>query len=406
MDEPAGEGPGSGPAAPAEPSAAATSTDPAAPAPNATGVVADVDPRSFIGIGGAALGALVLYAVATSAPAMVTRVAVGIVVGIALSPLAGAIQRRWDLPRAVASSIVGGGIAVLFAVVLLLVGPSAFRQAEQFSREVPATVEELYSWPIIGDRLQEADAKETVQEWIDELPSRFDEDTVEAVGRRLIGGVVAAGIVLLTALGVLFDGEHTVRRVRTVLPARVLPRADRIGHLVYATFGSYFAGSLLVAALNGLVILTTGLLLGVPLAPIAGLWAMFTNLIPQIGGFLGGSFFVLLALTDSPLKAVIAAAVFLGYQQFENNIVGPAIVGSAVNLTPPTTMLAALVGGAAAGVPGALVATPLIGAAKALYLEGRRQLPPPKDAVLKRRIKARLRRMKELAENVGENLTS
>jgi predicted PurR-regulated permease PerM len=32
-------------------------------------------------------------------------------------------------------------------------------------------------------------------------------------------------------------------------------------------------------------------------------------------------------------------------------------------------MLAALIGGAAAGVPGALVATPLVGVTKALYLE-------------------------------------
>ena len=68
--------------------------------------------------------------------------------------------------------------------------------------------------------------------------------------------------------------------------------------------------------------------------------------------------------------------MFLGYQQLENNVVSPAIVGSAVNLTPPTTMLAALVGGAAAGVPGALVATPLLGAAKALYLDERGELPP------------------------------
>ena len=40
-----------------------------------------------------------------------------------------------------------------------------------------------------------------------------------------------------------------------------------------------------------------------------------------------------------------------------------------MHLTPPTTMLAALIGGAAAGVPGALVATPLIGAAKSVWLD-------------------------------------
>jgi predicted PurR-regulated permease PerM len=45
------------------------------------------------------------------------------------------------------------------------------------------------------------------------------------------------------------------------------------------------------------------------------------------------------------------------------------VVGQAVDLSPPATMLAALVGGAAAGIPGALVATPLVGAGKSLYLE-------------------------------------
>ena len=55
----------------------------------------------------------------------------------------------------------------------------------------------------------------------------------------------------------------------------------------------------------------------------------------------------------------------------ENHLIQPAIVGRSVDLTPPTTMVAAFVGGAVAGVPGALVATPLVGAAKAIYLEAR-----------------------------------
>jgi predicted PurR-regulated permease PerM len=57
-------------------------------------------------------------------------------------------------------------------------------------------------------------------------------------------------------------------------------------------------------------------------------------------------------------------------------------VGEAVNLSAPATMLAALIGAAAAGIPGALVATPLVGATKALYLELRwgkvREPRPPR----------------------------
>lgn len=339
--------------------------------------VVDVDPWSGVVFGAAAALASALWAVVTIAPEQVTRVAVGILLGVALSPLVAAVQGR-GATRGVAATVVAGGLALLVAAVVLVVGPATVEQAGRFSSEVPQTVEELYGWPIVGPRLEEADAAGEVERWIDELPTTVDDRTLADLGERLLGGVLSTVVVLVTAVGVLTDGERLVRRIRAIIPPRRHARVDAAGRIVYQSFGSYFAGSLLVAVLNGLVILSAGLALGVPLAPIAGLWSTLTNFIPQVGGFLGGSFFVLLALTASPLTAVIAGAIFLAYQSFENNIIAPAIVGGAVNLTPPTTMLAALVGGAAAGVPGALVATPLLGAAKALYLERQGKLPPPR----------------------------
>jgi predicted PurR-regulated permease PerM len=175
-------------------------------------------------------------------------------------------------------------------------------------------------------------------------------------------------IVLVTAVAVMLDGPAQVRRVQALVDGQRRGRLDGIGRVIYRTFGNYFAGSLFVAILNGLMVLTLALTLGIPLAPLAALWSTLTNLIPQIGGFLGGSFLVLLALTEGPLTAAIALAVFLVYQNIENNVIQPAVVGRAVDLTPPTTMLAALLGGAIAGVPGALVATPIVGAVKVLYL--------------------------------------
>ena len=337
-------------------------------------LVVDVDPRSGLVLVAAAALASAVWAIVTVAPDMVTRVFVGLLLGVALSPLVTAVQRR-GAGRGLAASVVAGGLALLFAAVVLVVGPAAVDQAGDFSDELPHTVRELYSWPVVGQRLERADAAGDVQRAIVELPARIDDEVLADLGERLLGGIVSTIVVLITAVGVLTDGERIVRRVRAVVPPSRQDAADGVGRIVYESFGSYFAGSLLVAVLNGLMVLSLGLALGVPLAPVAGLWSVLTNFIPQIGGFLGGSFFVLLALTESPLTAVIAGAVFLAYQQFENNVIGPAVVGSAVNLTPPTTMLAALVGGAAAGVPGALVATPLVGAAKALYLDRQGKLP-------------------------------
>jgi predicted PurR-regulated permease PerM len=369
-------------------------------APLAVTRIVDVHPASVAVFAVAAAVAATAWAVVTIAPDMVTRVAIGVVVGVALSPVTSTVQRRTQHSRTAAAAVVGGGMVLLFTGVVLLVAPPAVDQARQFSNELPATVRDLYSWPVIGPRLESADAAGQVDQAIRDLPARIDDRTLADLGERLLGGALATVVVVITAIGVLADGPAIVRRVRAVVPPSRQARADDVGQIVYHSFGSYFAGSLLVAVLNGLVILTSGLVLGVPLAPIAALWSTLTNFIPQIGGFLGGSFFVLLALTQSPLKALLAAVVFLGYQQFENNVIGPAIVGQAVNLTPPTTMLAALVGGAAAGVPGALVATPLLGAAKAVYLERRGVLPPARDPLLTRKLKERMARMKQLAETV------
>jgi putative heme transporter len=358
-------------------------------------LVVDIDTWSFLVLAAAALVAMAVFAVASIADDVLTGIGVGAVVGIALSPVVSAVQRRWDTTRGSAVVLVGTGLALAIAAVVLLVAPAAVRQAQDFSDELPQTVRDFYTWPIVGPRLEEADAAGRVEEWIEDAPANVDDATLADLGERLLGGVFSAVVVLVTALGVMVDGEIVVRRFRSLVPLSRRAGTDRLARIIYATFGSYFAGSLFVAVLAGLMTLTVGLLLGVPLAPVAGLWSSITNLIPQIGGFLGGSFFVLLALTQGPVQAVIALAFILAYQNLENHVIQPAIVGRAVNLSPPATMLAALVGGAAAGVPGALVATPLLGAVKAIYLDSRGQMPEPEGEVVRRRLSRFLRRPTE-----------
>ena len=193
--------------------------------------------------------------------------------------------------------------------------------------------------------------------------------------------MVGVAIVAVFAIAVLVDGENLVARFRRLLKPERREQADEVGRVVYATLGRYIGGSLTVALLMGIFVLTVGLILGVPLAPLAAVWAMITDLIPQVGGALGGVVFVALALTESVPTALIAGGLFVAYMTFENHVIQPAIVGRSVDLTPPTTMVAAFVGGAVAGVPGALLATPLVGAAKQLILEARRSSPDAAAAI-------------------------
>jgi predicted PurR-regulated permease PerM len=204
----------------------------------------------------------------------------------------------------------------------------------------------------------------------------------------MVGGALSTVLVLGVTVAVLLDGDHLVAAIRRLVPLRWVNRADEIGHVFYMAIAQYFAGSLAVAALMGVVVFALCLIFGVPLAPLAALWAMITDLIPQVGGFLGGALLGLLALTQGAFVFVAVVGLYGLYLTLENHVISPAIVGHAVDVSPPTSMLAALIGGAAAGVPGALVATPLVGATKQLYLQLRwgqqpfaSQRPPLRDRV-------------------------
>ena len=315
-----------------------------------------------------ALAGAALFAVVDHAPSILTKIGVGIILALALDPVVVRVHQRFGWQRGTAVALVGGLLGLVFLGVLAVLGPAAIEQAGSLRDDLPATIEDAYTWPLVGERLERNNVAVRVDNAIERLPARLDDATITRYAEDLLGGLLTAIVVLVTAIGVMLDGARLVERFRGLFGPAQIGRMDAVGRVIYRTFGNYFAGSLFVAILNGLVVLTLAIVLGIPLAPLAGLWSTLTNLIPQIGGFLGGAFLVLLALTQGPVIAVIAIAVFMVYQNIENNVIQPAVVGKAVDLTPPTTMLAALIGGSVAGVPGALVATPIIGAVKVLYL--------------------------------------
>jgi predicted PurR-regulated permease PerM len=331
--------------------------------------VAHLDWRSAGWISGGLFVAFILVGLVRNIPDSLTRVGVGILFAFALDPVVVRLRHRLRCSRTTAVGIVSLAVGVLFGLLVFILGPPAVEQAERFGRELPETVESAYDFPVVGSWLEERDAADEVRDWAADLPARVDTDSVTEVARSVLDGVLAALMVVVVGLAVLVDGDRLVGRIRAALPASVEPAAVRVGRTFYRTLGAYFAGSLLVASLAAIFILAVGLAFQVPLAPAAALWMLVVNLIPQIGGLLGGGFFTILALTQGLETGLICLLLYLIYMNLENHIIQPWVVGQAVDLSPPATMLAALVGGAAAGIPGALVATPLVGAGKSLYME-------------------------------------
>jgi predicted PurR-regulated permease PerM len=342
----------------------------------------DLDWRSVLVVLAAFVGLVALTGLVRSIPRTIAALAIGTILALALNPVVDIASRRLRIGRAGGVAVVLAGVAAAFALVGFLLVPPAVQQAQDLGQELPTVVAELGDLPFVGDDLVEADAPEKLERSLRRLPERLAGDTtpLERAARRVADGLLAATITLLLAVTLLLDGPRVLAGARRVVPLEHRRQADKLARLAYRVVGHYVAGSLFVAGIAGTVVLVVGLVLGIPLTPLAAMWVALWDLVPQIGGAAGGIPFVLLGFTQGVPTGLACAVFFVVYLQIENNVLQPLLVGQAVKLSPPATMTAALIGVSAGGVVGALLAVPLVGAAKAVYVEVRR--PPGYGAPL------------------------
>jgi predicted PurR-regulated permease PerM len=90
-------------------------------------------------------------------------------------------------------------------------------------------------------------------------------------------------------------------------------------------------------------------------------------LLPYIGPWLGAIPPFLYALVVHPVSAIWVVLLFLAIHQVEGHIVVPNVMGSALRLHPLLVIFGLLAGGEIYGLPGALVALPLLAAGRAMW---------------------------------------
>ena len=80
----------------------------------------------------------------------------------------------------------------------------------------------------------------------------------------------------------------------------------------------------------------------------------------MVGATIAGAILVLVALTQGVTAAVIMLAVVLVYQQLENYLLQPTILGKAADVSGFFVMASVIVFGALAGAVGAIIAVPIV----------------------------------------------
>ncbi|WP_420450266.1 AI-2E family transporter [Ilumatobacter sp.] len=297
---------------------------------------------------------------------------VGILIAIGLDQPVSWIARRVGIPR---SAVVITGAIVVAIGVVALVGSAggSIGTGDRLDDEIPSLVSSLEDLPLIGDRLAELELAERIDDFIDDAPDVVTRSPITGRAVGIVGGgIVGAFWVVVVALTGLLDGPRLIAAVDRRVPARFRRQCERLGRAGTAALAGYVAGSALVAAMNGVLIGTLALVFGVPLGVFLAFWAFGWNFIPQVGALIGWAPLLVLSLLQGTAIGLTVLVVFVLYQALENNVIQPTIVGHAVDISALAALGAALLGGAVAGLIGAVLAIPVAGVARALVMEWNR----------------------------------
>jgi predicted PurR-regulated permease PerM len=348
-------------------------------------------PRAALIVAGAVVLLAVLY---------LGRSALGpFVVGLVLAYLLDMpVERmaRFGLPRWLSVLLVYAVVIVVVAQALSVVLRPLATELATFIREFPtftAQVADMYAHLDLPPALRQA-----VDSWLADLGQGVGglnpTDLLPVVTgiAGIVGSIVGYIIIPVWVFYLIKDRPALAAAAERSMPAEWRPDARAISWLGLRVFGQWLRGQLFLGLTVGAATFVGLMLLSATVDPVFGRFAILLSivagvleLLPIIGPIIAAIPAVLLALTGGIDAAVAALVLYTVIQQIENNLLVPKIQGDAVELHPSAVMLALVIGGAIAGLLGAILALPITAAARDVfrYLFHRLDDPPstPEEAV-------------------------
>ena len=337
---------------------------------------------------------LFLWVVAGAARHVVFLFLVAALIAFLLNPLVRTLTRVW-IPRGFGVALVYLSFAAIVLAAAVAIGSVVVDQTKSSANRVNDYFTATHGHPPRTDADRDVDR---FQHWLDthrlggidvqkqghdlvkqireKDVSRYTGDVINFVEGAAIGTVkflFSLVLVIVVSIYMLLDMPRLGRAVDRRFPPHpgstsLLPRIEH-------SLASYVRGQLLLSLIigtsAGLGLWVLGTLGWVPgadtYAVLFGAWVAVTELIPYIGPWLGAIPPFIYALIVHPVSAIWVGLLFLAIHQIEGHVVVPNVMGSALRLHPLLVIFGLLAGGEIYGLPGALVALPLLAAGRAIW---------------------------------------
>jgi predicted PurR-regulated permease PerM len=283
-------------------------------------------------------------------------------VALVLEPVVALLERKSRFGRGASSTIVVLGLIVLAVVLAILVIAPFVDQVRDFVDALPSIVQDIRN-SSIGSWIDEhSQGPEQAQESVKKIAQGIGAALGGVLGFSLSAFSIVLSLVsaIFLTLFLLIDMPRLVGAVDSLLDPSGAQRLQRIWPAIVTAVSRTMLGNIAISIICGTIYGVSAWALGLPYPLVLALIAGFLDLIPMVGATIAGAILVLVGLTQSVTAAVIMLAIVLIYQQLENYLLQPTILGKAADVSGFFVMASVIVFGALAGAVGAIIAVPIV----------------------------------------------
>jgi predicted PurR-regulated permease PerM len=281
-------------------------------------------------------------------------------------------MERFHIPTPVgATLVILGLLSTLGFGVYQLAGPTrewmvklpqTARQIEGKLQDLKRSVREVSKAGEEVDRLTNLGGKEKIQRVEVRKPS---------LGETLLGPtqdfLVSAGVLVILLFFLLASGDLFLRKLVAVLPRLEEKKlAVEITRRIELDVSAYLLAITLINALFGTTVAIAMFFLGLPNPVLWGVMAGLLHFIPFLGAVVGISIVTLVALVtlESTATILLVPTIYFALNLLEEYVVLPVVIGRHLMLNAVVVLLWLLFWAWLWGVPGALMAVPLLAIVK------------------------------------------
>ena len=308
-----------------------------------------------------AFGLVVAALIFRALVGLILAVLIVAIVSIPLAVFADLLERR-GVPRALGATLgLLLGIAIVGGVIAAIV-PVFTQEINKFVAALPGIVDGLRhrlgaltgtSASHIGKQLQHFVNSYT------QHPAKLL-GPIATVGASVAGVLAAVIVVLLTALYTAINPEPLISGfVRIVVPGQ-RPAAMHVLGRLRTAYLAWLRGLAIGMVILGVLTYAGLRIVGLPFAAFFAVFTAIAMIVPYFGALASSIPPVLFALTFSPGKAVLVAAIYILVHQLEGNVIQPLIVARTVKLHPALIAVGVIAVEQLFGFVGLTVAVPIL----------------------------------------------